>query len=115
MRLASVAPQSQSALPQFHRMPAQARAAARFLKALAHESRLMILCHLCEGEKSVSELEQMLVLRQPTVSQQLARLRADDLVTTRRHGKVIYYRLANDDVRVLAETVCNLFCRERRD
>ena len=93
-------------------MPAQARAAARFLKALAHETRLMIVCYLCEGEKSVSELEQMLAQRQPTVSQQLARLRADGLVATRRHGKIIYYRLANDDVRVIAETVCNLFCQE---
>src|SRR5437773_12046273 len=115
MRLATVAPQPRPPLSDFDGMAAKAREAAGFLKALAHESRLMILCHLCEGEKSVSELEQMLVLRQPTVSQQLARLRADDLVTTRRHGKVIYYRLSNDDVRVLAETVCNLFCRERRD
>jgi ArsR family transcriptional regulator, virulence genes transcriptional regulator len=96
-------------------MPAQARAAAHFLKALAHESRLMILCHLCEGEKSVGELEQMLALRQPTVSQQLARLRADGLVTTRRHGKIIYYSLASDDVRVVTETVCRLFCSERQD
>jgi ArsR family transcriptional regulator, virulence genes transcriptional regulator len=92
-------------------MTAKAREAAHLLKALAHESRLLILCHLCEGEKSVGQLEHMLMLRQPTVSQQLARLRGDGLVTTRRDGKTIYYRLASDDVRVLAETVCNLFCR----
>jgi DNA-binding transcriptional ArsR family regulator len=94
-------------------MAAKVREAAHFLKALAHESRLMILCHLCEGEKSVGELEHMIMLRQPTVSQQLARLRSDGLVTTRRAGKTIYYRLASDDVRVLAETVCNLFCGQR--
>ena len=64
------------------RMAQKARRAADFLKALAHENRLMILCILSQGEKSVSELEEMLSLRQPTVSQQLARLRADGLVAT---------------------------------
>ena len=71
-------------------MRGNARRATDFLKALAHESRLMILCILAEGEKSVTELEQELNLRQPTVSQQLARLRADGMVTTRRNGKAIY-------------------------
>ncbi len=70
----------------------QCKRASDFLKALAHESRLMILCILAEGEKSVSELEDILNLRQPTVSQQLARLRADGLVSTRRDGKAVYYK-----------------------
>ncbi len=61
-------------------MGEHARAAADLLKALAHETRLMILCLLFEGEKSVSELEQLMLLRQPSVSQQLARLRFDGLV-----------------------------------
>ena len=59
---------------------ANARGASEFLKALSHEARLMILCLLVDGEKSVSDIEETLKLRQPAVSQQLARLRADDLV-----------------------------------
>lgn len=74
-------------LPELERMVGNAKRASDFLKALAHESRLVILCILAEGEKSVSELEDILKLRQPTVSQQLARLRADRLVATRRNGK----------------------------
>jgi len=77
----------------------KARKASEFLKALSHESRLIVLCLLAERERSVSELEQILSLRQPTVSQQLARLRLDGLVTTRREGKAILYSLANEDVR----------------
>jgi DNA-binding transcriptional ArsR family regulator len=77
------------------RMADNAKRASDFLKALAHESRLLILCILADGEKSVSDLEEILNLRQPTVSQQLARLRADGLVSTRRDGKAIYYNLAS--------------------
>ena len=91
-------------------MVGNATRAASFLKALAHESRLMILCILAEGEKSVSELEDILSLRQPTVSQQLARLRADGLVSTRRDGKTIYYSLANDDVRRVISVIYDIFC-----
>lgn len=64
---------------ELERMVGNAKRAAEFLKALAHESRLMILCILAEGEKSVGELEEFLNLRQPTVSQQLSRLRASAL------------------------------------
>jgi len=92
-------------------MAAMAREASDFLKALAHESRLMILCILCEGEKSVTELEQMLALRQPTVSQQLARLRAEGLVAARRDGKTMHYSLASEDVRVIIGAVHQVFCR----
>lgn len=84
--------------------------AADFLKALANENRLLILCHLSEGEMSVSELEDALNLRQPTLSQQLARLRADQLVDTRRDGKTIYYSLASDDVGKMLELMYGLFC-----
>ena len=80
-------------------MIANAHRAAEFLKALSHEARLVILCLLVEGEKSVTEIERLLSLRQPAVSQQLARLRADDLVETRRDGKSIYYSLARPEVR----------------
>lgn len=64
-----------------------AKAASVFLKALSNENRLLLLCLLAEGERSVTELETLLDLRQPTVSQQLARLRAENLVSTRRDGK----------------------------
>jgi DNA-binding transcriptional ArsR family regulator len=84
--------------------------AADFLKALGNENRLLILCHLSEGEMSVSELETALGLRQPTLSQQLARLRTDELVDTRRDGKTIYYSLASDEVRQLLDVMYNLFC-----
>jgi DNA-binding transcriptional ArsR family regulator len=96
------------------RMADNAKRATDFLKALAHESRLMMLCILAEGEKSVSELEDHLGLRQPTVSQQLARLRADGLVTTRRDGKTIYYSVASDDARTIVGAIYDVFCRKAR-
>ncbi|HZD91192.1 MAG TPA: metalloregulator ArsR/SmtB family transcription factor [Pseudolabrys sp.] len=95
---------------ELERMAGNAKRASEFLKALAHESRLMILCILADGEKSVSELEQELGLRQPTVSQQLARLRADGLVTTRRDGKVINYSLASEEARVVIGAIYEVFC-----
>jgi DNA-binding transcriptional ArsR family regulator len=91
----------------------KAQRAADFLKALAHESRLLILCILAEGEKSVTELERMLGLRQPTVSQQLARLRADGLVGTRREGKTVYYRLASEEARIIIGAVYEVFCGKK--
>ena len=91
-----------------------AKRASNFLKALAHESRLVILCILAEREKSVSELEHELDLRQPTVSQQLARLRADGLVSTRRDGKVIYYSLASDEARTIIRAIYDVFCKKPR-
>jgi DNA-binding transcriptional ArsR family regulator len=96
------------------RMVGNAKRASEFLKALAHESRLMILCILAEGEKSVSELEDLLALRQPTVSQQLARLRADGLVSTRRDGKTIYYNLASEEARVIIGSIYDVFCRKQK-
>jgi DNA-binding transcriptional ArsR family regulator len=87
-----------------------AQAASDFLKALSHEARLVILCLLIDGEKSVTEIEQLLKLRQPAVSQQLARLRADDLVATRRDGKNIYYSLARPEVKQVIEALHAAFC-----
>lgn len=91
-----------------------AREASEFLKALAHEARLVILCLLVEGEKSVTEIEQLLSLRQPAVSQQLARLRADNLVETRRDGKNVYYSLARSEVREVIEALHGAFCKTKR-
>lgn len=95
-------------------MIGKAREASDFLKALSHESRLLILCILAEGEKSVTDLEAILALRQPTVSQQLARLRMDGLVTTRRDGKAIYYSLASDEARAVIGAIYDVFCRPVR-
>ena len=84
--------------------------ASSFLKALGHEGRLMILCHLCSGEKTVTELENLLSSRQASVSQQLARLRLEGLVKYRRQGKTIYYTLGDTKARQAIELVHNLFC-----
>jgi ArsR family transcriptional regulator len=87
-----------------------AREATGFLKALANENRLLILCHLSEGEKSVAELEALLRIRQPTLSQQLARLRAENFVKTRREAKTIYYSLASEEVVLVIQLLYKLFC-----
>ena len=91
-----------------------AHEASEFLKALAHEGRLLILCLLIDGEKSVGEIEEMLSLRQPAISQQLARLRADGLVETRREGKNIFYSLARSEVRDIVGTLHRSFCEAPR-
>ncbi|MEM7522631.1 MAG: metalloregulator ArsR/SmtB family transcription factor [Pseudomonadota bacterium] len=93
-------------------MVENARLATNFLKALAHEGRLMLLCHLASGEKSVTELEQLLSLRQAAVSQQLSRLRLEGLVQYRRDGKAIYYRLHDERARRMIETVYEMFCKK---
>lgn len=90
----------------------QAQAASAFLKALAHEGRLMILCHLSTGEKSVSELETLLQSRQAAVSQQLARLRLEGIVTCRREGKTIYYALHDQKAERLIALVYDMFCAQ---
>jgi DNA-binding transcriptional ArsR family regulator len=100
--------------PELDQLMRKARKASDFLKALSHENRLLLLCLLAEGERSVTELENILSLRQPTVSQQLARLRFDGMVTTRRDGKTIYYSLANDDVRQVISVIYDIFCEPVR-
>lgn len=87
-----------------------AKQASSFLKSLANENRLMILCSLTQGERNVSSLEEMLNVRQPTLSQQLARLRADKLVSTRRDSKEIYYSLASEEAYKVVDLVYELFC-----
>jgi DNA-binding transcriptional ArsR family regulator len=96
--------------PELDQLMRKARKASDFLKALSHENRLLLLCLLAERERTVTELENLLSLRQPMVSQQLARLRLDQLVTTRRDGKAIYYSLANDDVRRVIAVIYDIFC-----
>jgi DNA-binding transcriptional ArsR family regulator len=90
----------------------QARKASDVLKALAHENRLLMLCLVAERERSVMEIETILSMRQPAVSQQLARLREDGLVTTRRDGKAIYYSLASEEVRQIMAVLYEIFCSD---
>jgi len=85
--------------------------ATNFLKAIGHEGRLMILCHLASGEKSVAELEELLSARQAAVSQQLGRLRLEGLVKPRRDGKAIYYSLTDDRCKRIISVVYDLFCK----
>jgi DNA-binding transcriptional ArsR family regulator len=96
------------------KMMNSATEASNFLKAISHEGRLMILCHLSSGEKSVTELEDLLSARQAAVSQQLSRLRLEGLVIPRRDGKTIYYRLADDRSTKVMEVVYELFCSPDR-
>ena len=93
---------------------ASAQEASSFLKALAHEARLLILCLLVEEEKSVTEIEEILGLRQPAISQQLARLRADRLLQTRREGKNVFYSLARPEVREIISVLHRAFCGQSR-
>jgi DNA-binding transcriptional ArsR family regulator len=97
--------------PELTRIMKNARVASDFLKALSHESRLIILCLLAERERSVTELEELLSLRQTTVSQQLARLRLDDLVVTRREGKQVYYSLADEEIKRFIRVIYDRFCK----
>ncbi|EAP79755.1 helix-turn-helix transcriptional regulator [Sulfitobacter sp. NAS-14.1] len=115
----SVAPVSR--LPVFNKnmsaediekMTRNAQEASNFLKAISHEGRLMILCHLASGEKTVTELEELLSARQSAVSQQLSRLRLEGIVKPRRDGKVIYYSLTDHRSTQIMEVVYDLFCRQ---
>ena len=101
---------AQKAAADFAMMAEKAREASDFLKALSHESRLLLLCALSERECSVGELENILGERQSTVSQQLARLRLDRLVSTRRDGKTIYYSLADENGRAILAALRKAFC-----
>ena len=87
-----------------------ANRAANMLKAVANRDRLLILCLLSEKEMNVSELKAMLGLNQPTLSQQLARLRRDSLVSTRRQGKTIIYRLASNNAERVVKLLYEMYC-----
>jgi DNA-binding transcriptional ArsR family regulator len=84
-----------------------ARQAGALLKALGNERRLLVLCHLAEGERSVGALERLIGLSQSALSQHLARLRRDNVVVTRRVAQTVYYSLAH----VEAEAVLELLDR----
>ncbi|MDO4708437.1 MAG: metalloregulator ArsR/SmtB family transcription factor [Pseudomonadota bacterium] len=91
-------------------MRAGAEAALVLLKALANHDRLMLLCQLSQGESTVGALEAALQIRQPTLSQQLAVLRNEGLVSTRREGKHIHYAIASAEALRLLQTLHEVFC-----
>lgn len=85
--------------------------ATAMLRLLANEDRLLLLCQLTQGERCVSELEELLQIRQPTLSQQLGVLRTEGVVATRREGKNIYYSIADDRVEQLLGLMYQIYCR----
>jgi ArsR family transcriptional regulator len=94
-------------LRQLH---ANADAASQFLKALANPDRLVLLCQLSQGERNVSDLESLLGIQQPTLSQQLAVLRRECLVETRRDGKQVFYRISSPAASAVIQTLYQQFC-----
>jgi DNA-binding transcriptional ArsR family regulator len=94
-------------IEQMHEAAGQATA---MLRVLANEDRLLLLCQLTQGEACVSELEQSLGIRQPTLSQQLAILRTEQIVSTRREGKKIFYRVSDTRAVSLLATLYGLYC-----
>ena len=84
--------------------------ACRLLKALSNPDRLLLMCQLADGEKRVGELEVLAGIAQPTLSQQLAVLREEGLVTTRREGKSIHYQVASPQALALMHTLFEQFC-----
>lgn len=92
------------------RMAAAAQKASELMKTLGHKDRLMVLCHLTSGEKSVGELARLLEIPQSPLSQHLARMRKENLVSTRREAQTIYYRIASPEAAAFIETMHGLYC-----
>ena len=88
--------------------------AADFLKSMANDRRLIVLCELAKGERTVGELEAVAGLSQSALSQHLAKLREAKLVETRREAQTIYYSLANPGVKRLIDVLYDLYCRPSR-
>lgn len=97
-------------VPNMDAMRNAAGSAKAVLSALANEDRLLLLCELSQGEKSVGELEEALGIRQPTLSQQLGVLRNEELVQARREGKRIFYSVADRKVLALLNLLYELYC-----
>lgn len=89
---------------------ANAAAAGQLLRALANPDRLLLLCQLTQGERNVSDMETLLGIQQPTLSQQLAVLRREGLVETRREGKQIFYRISSPEALAVITTLYAIFC-----
>jgi len=91
-------------------LEASVEEAAKLLTSMANPKRLLVLCHLVEGERSVGELAGLAGLGQSAVSQHLAKMRLQGLVRTRREGQTIFYSLASDEVRAVLETLYAIYC-----
>jgi DNA-binding transcriptional ArsR family regulator len=102
---------AQSDFPDISTIRESASEACGILKVLANEDRLLILCQLSQGAKNVGELEELLEIRQPTLSQQLTVLREEGLVKTQRNGKYIVYSLASVEATEIMETLFSLYCK----
>ncbi len=89
--------------------------AANLLKSMSNESRLLILCNLAEGEKSVGELQELVELSQSALSQHLAVLRRDGLVSTRRSAQSIFYSLASEPAKAIMGTLYAYFCAPNKE
>jgi DNA-binding transcriptional ArsR family regulator len=94
------------------KLQGNAARACHLLKAMANPARLMVLCEIAEGEKSVGELERSLGLSQSGLSQHLAVLRSKELVTRRREAQTIYYSLASEEAGAVMATLYDVFCRQ---
>ena len=92
------------------KMKASAGNACRLMKVLSNPDRLLLLCQLSQGEKRVGELEEILSIVQPTLSQQLTVLRDEELVTTRRDGKSIHYQIASPQALAVMNVLFEQFC-----
>jgi DNA-binding transcriptional ArsR family regulator len=86
--------------------------ACALLKTLANPDRLLLLCQMTQGEYCVSELENVLGIAQPTLSQQLGVLRTEELVSTRREGKQIYYSIASNEAMAVMQVLYALYCNK---
>lgn len=87
-----------------------ADAACRLMKVMSNPDRLLLLCQLSQGEKRVGELEELVGIAQPTLSQQLSVLREEGLVTTRREGKSIYYGIDSPQAMAVMDVLYNQYC-----
>lgn len=94
----------------FEQMQSAADQASALMKTLGHSGRLMVLCQLASGEKSVGELSELLDMQQSPLSQHLSRMRTEGLVTTRRDAQTIYYSLSSGEASKIIEVLYGLYC-----
>lgn len=96
------------------RLRSAALQATGLLKVLANSDRLLLLCQMTQGEYSVGALEELTCIKQPTLSQQLTVLREEEMVTTRREGKQIFYSIASKEAMAVLQVLYELYCRGKK-
>jgi DNA-binding transcriptional ArsR family regulator len=95
-------------------MQAAALQATGLLKVLVNPDRLLLLCQMTQGEYCVADLEELTGIKQPTLSQQLTVLREEEMVTTRREGKQIFYNIASKEAMAVMRVLYELYCKDRK-